>query len=182
MTYNYLPPDDELHDDPKLNGIFKVSFEIQVGSDDDLSLSDATQALTEGLERGFGENFVNKVAELSIEKITKISEKAPKILKIGDKVCLKEALKVKGNIYSDDGYVFTGLKNDISETLIEDVELPIEAGSVGYVNKIVAEKIEIIDLDRPITKFADAGIDYVNIDLITVDAEQLEKIDLEEGK
>jgi hypothetical protein len=179
MVYNNYLPEDERYDDSKLNGIYRVSFEVQVKSDDGLSLSDVTQALTEGLDRGFGEGFINKVAELSVEKITK---KAQKVLKIGDMVRVKENLQIKANIYNDDGYIFAGLQNEISEIVEENADLSIEAGSIGFVNKIVGEKAEIIDLDRTIEKFAEIGLDAVNIDLITVNVEQLEKIDSEEVK
>lgn len=174
MTYNNYLPEDERYDDSKLNGIYKVSFEIKVKAEDELSLSDVTQALTEGLDRGFGEGFVEKVAELAVEKITKKSEKTLKVLKVGDTVYIKETIKVKANIYSDDGYLFTGKKTDISETISENVDLAIEAGSIGYVNKIANDVIEVVDLDRP--------VEDVNIDLITVKAEQIEKIDSEEVK
>jgi len=169
MVYNYLP-DEELNDS-KLNGIYRVSFEVKVSSDDELSLSDVTQSLTEGFQRGFGEDFVNKVAELSVEKITK---KAVKVIKVGDRVQLKEAIKIKANIYSDDGYIFAGIRNDISEIVGENVDLNIAAGSIGYVNKIASGKIEVMDLDVP--------VEDINIDLITVNAEQLEKIDSDEVK
>lgn len=180
MTYNYLPDDNELPNESKLNGIFKVSFEIKVESQDDLSLSDVTQALTEGLERGFGEGFVEKVAELSVEKITK---KGQHTLKVGDKVRIKENLKMSANIYNDDGYVFVGNKSeDISEIVGENVTLDIEAGSIGFINRIADGKVEVVDLDKAIEKYADIGIEAVNIDLITVNAEQIEKIDSEEVK
>jgi len=48
MSYkDYLPPEEN-----KLVGIYKVSFEIQVGSEDALALSDVAQALTEGFGKG----------------------------------------------------------------------------------------------------------------------------------
>jgi hypothetical protein len=173
--YNYLPPEEE-----KLTGIYRVSFEIQLGSQDDLALSDVVQALTEGFGNGFGEDFVtSKVADLSIEKITK---KAVKVLKVGDTVLIKEPIKIKANIYSDDGYIFAGVKNEISEIVGENIDLNIEAGSIGYVNKIAGDKIEVVDLDKPIISFQEIGLDAVNVDLITVHAEQLEKIDSEEVK
>lgn len=167
--YNYLPP-EELNDS-KLNGIYRVSFEVQVKTDDELSLSDVTQSLTEGLQRGFGENFVDKVAELSVEKIMK---KAVKVLKVGDMVRIKENIQLKANVYNDDGYIFVGQKNDISEVVGENTDLNIEAGSVGYVNKISKDIVEVIDLDK--------AVDDINIDLISVNAEQIEKIDSEEVK
>lgn len=178
MTYNnYLPPDED-----KLTGVYKVSFEIKVESQDDLSLSDVTQALTEGFERGFGNGFVDKVADLSIEKIIKGGKKAAKVLKVGDAVLLKDSLKVRADILSDDGYLFIGAQTDISEVVGKNIELSIEAGSLGYVNKIADGKVEIVNLDRPITSYQEVGIDAINVDLITVNAEQLEKIDAEEVK
>lgn len=168
MTYNnYLPPEEE-----KLTGIYRVSFEIQLGSQDDLALSDVAQALTEGFGNGFGEDFVtSKVADLSIEKITK---KAVKVLKVGDTVLIKEPIKIVANVYSDDGYIFTGNRNEISELVGESVELNIEAGSIGFINRIANGIVEVVDLDRP--------IEDINVDLISVKAEQLEKIDSGEVK
>jgi len=181
MTYNnYLPP-DELNDS-KLDGIFKVSFEIKVESQDELSLSDVTQALTEGFQRGFGEKFVDKVAELSVEKIIKKSEKAPKVLKVGDTVRIKESIKLVADIYEDDGYIFVGPKSEISEVLDIDAVLMTVAGSVGLVNKIGKDgQVEVANLDIPIDSWRMDG-DPISVDLITVNAEQLEKIDSEEVK
>jgi len=180
MTYNnYLPPEEA-----KLTGIFKVSFEIKVESQDELSLSDVTQALTEGFERGFGEGFVNKVADLSIEKVTKNSRQA--VLKVGDKVRLTGSVALEADIYSDDGYVFIGTPNEISEKVTsEKVNIQIEAGCTGYVNSIHKDgSLEVADLDKPYVNsaWADIGLEAVNIDLITVKADQIEKIDSEEVK
>lgn len=184
MVYNYIPSDNnELHDDPKLNGIYRVSFEIQVESQDELSLSDVTQALTEGFQKGFGEEFVNKVAELSVEKLTK---KAEKVLKIGDKIKLVSDVEIQADIYSDDGYVFIGNPNEISEKVNTDkVNVQVKVGSTGYVNKIHKDgSLEIADIDKPYVNpsWEEIGIDAVNIDLITVQADQIEKIDLDEVK
>jgi hypothetical protein len=182
MVYNnYLPP-EELNDF-QLNGIYRVSFEVQVSSDDELSLSDVTQSLTEGFQKGFGEDFVNKVAELSVEKIIK---KAVKVLKVGDKVQLQSDLNLMTEIYSDDGYVFVGNKSEISESVTTElVSVKVAAGSIGYINRINKDgSLEVVDLDKPYVNslWQEIGLDSVNIDLITVNAEQLEKIDSEEVK
>ena len=181
MTYNYLPDDER--NDSKLNGIYRVSFEIKVESQDELSLSDITQSLTEGFERGFGNDFVNKVAELSVEKITK---KAVKVLKVGDKVQLKSDLNLMTEIYSDDGYVFVGSKNEISESVTtEPVSVKVAAGSIGFINRINKDgSLEVADLDKPYVNslWQEIGLDAVNIDLITINADQIEKIDSEEVK
>ncbi|MGH7975003.1 MAG: hypothetical protein ACREBR_05730 [bacterium] len=180
MTYNnYLPPDGD-----KLSGIYKVSFEIKVESQGELSVSDITQDLTEGFIRGFGDGFVNKVAALHIEKVTKESAVEP--IKIGDKIRLVSDVNVTADIYSDDGYVFIGNPNEISEKMTsEQVGIQLNAGSTGYVNKINKDgSLEITDLDRPYVnpKWIEIGIDAVNVDLITVKAEQVAKIDSEESK
>ena len=181
MTYNYIPS-DEL-DDSKLNGIYRVSFEVKVTSDEDLSLSDVTQSLTEGFERGFGSGFSEKVAELSVEKITK---KAVKVLKVGDKVQVKSDLNLMTEIYSDDGYVFVGSKNEISESVTtEPVNVKVVAGSIGFINRINKDgSLEVADLDKPYVNslWQEIGLDSVNIDLITINADQIEKIDSEEVK
>ena len=178
MTYNYLP-ENERFDDPKLNGIYRVSFEVKVSSDQDLSLSDVTQSLTEGFERGFGEGFVDKVAELSVEKIIK---KAVKVLKVGDTVRIKESIKLVADIYEDDGYIFVGSKSEISEVLDVDAVLMTVAGSIGLVNKICKDgQVEVANLDIPIDNWRMDG-DPINVDLITVNADQIEKLNSEEVK
>jgi|SRR5690348_15030092 len=179
MTYNnYLPPDEE---NKLTSGIYKISFEIQVESQDDLSLSDITHDLTEGLARGFGDGFINKVAALNIEKVT--SAKESKTLKVGDHVRLVSEVNVTADIYHDDGYMFVGTPTEISEKVTsKQVEMKITAGSMGYVNKINKDgSLEVADLDKPYVnqKWEELGIDAVNIDLITVKAEQVEKIDTE---
>jgi hypothetical protein len=181
MTYNYLPDDNELPNESKLKGIYRVSFDIQLESQDDLSVSDVTQALTEGFERGFGDGFVNKVADLSIEKITK---KAQRTLKVGDKIKLVGDVNVEADIYSDDGYIFIGTPSEISEKVTDaKVKIQINAGSTGYINKIHKDgSFEIADIDKPYVNplWEEIGLEAVNIDLITVKAEQIEKIDIKE--
>lgn len=182
MTYNnYLPPDEE---NKLKSGIYRVSFEIQVESQDELSLSDITQDLTEGLVRGFGDGFINKVAALNIEKLEPAKE--GKAIKVGDHVRLIGEVNITADVYHDDGYTFIGIPTEISEKVTsQQVDLKITAGSIGYVNKINKDgSLEVADLDRPYVneKWEELGIGAVNIDLITVKAEQVEKIDAEEGK
>jgi hypothetical protein len=181
MTYNnYLPPDE----DKLTTGIYKVSFEIKVESQDGLSVSDITHDLSEGFERGFGEGFINKVAALNIEKVT--AKVVSKSVKIGDRIKLVDDVKITADIYHDDGYVFIGSPTEISEKMTtEQVNIQVTAGSTGYVNKINKDgSLEIADLDKPYVNetWTELGIDAVNIDLITVKAEQVEKIDTDEVK
>jgi hypothetical protein len=165
--------------DENLTGIYKISFNIEIESQDELALSDLSFLLTEGV----GEALAAKVSYLAVEKVEKTGHIEPKVFKIGDKVQLRDSLTIKANIYSDDGYHFIGQPSDISEIVTEEpISLDIEAGSIGYVNSILNGKIEITDLDRPITSYQAIGIEAVNVDLITVDAEQLEKLDSNEVK
>ena len=179
MTYNnYLPPDE----DKLKSGIYKVSFEIKVESQDELSLSDITYDLTEGLVRGFGDNFIGKVAALNIEPL-EIKKESP-VIGVGDRVRLVGEIEIKADVYSDDGYLFIGNPNEISEKMThEPADIKLSAGCTGYVNKINKDgSLEVADLDKPYVnqKWEEIGIDAVNVDLITVKAEQVEK--LEEGK
>jgi hypothetical protein len=82
--------------------------------------------------------------------------------------------------------MFIGNPNEISEKMTsEPASIQIQAGSIGYVNGIHKDgSLEIADLDKPYVNEAwlEIGIDAVNIDLITVNAEQIEKIDTYEVK
>ena len=67
----------------------------------------------------------------------------------------------------------------------EKVSIKVEAGSTGWINKIHKDgSLEIADVDKPYINpsWVEIGIDAVNVDLITVNAEQVEKIDQEEVK
>ncbi len=184
MTYNNYLPDDELNNDSKLKGQYRISFDINLKSDDELSLSDLTHDLAEGLERGFGNGFIDKVASLNVEKLTK--KATTKKITVGDRIRLISDLKLEADIYSDDGYLFIGNPNAISEKLTtEKVTIDVSAGSMGFVNCIHKDgSLEIADIDKPYTNdsWLELGIDAVNVDLITVLAEQIEKIDSDEVK
>lgn len=180
MTYDYLPQDE---DNKLVDGIYKVSFEIKVESRDEFSLSDVTHDLTEGLVRGFGDDFINKVAALNIERVQPAREN--KTVKIGDRVCLKEDIQLTADVYNDDdGYFFIGTPNDISEKITTNpADLRLKRGNTGLVNKINKDgSLEVVNLDDPYTdeRWKDLGIDAINIDLITVKADQVERLKVED--
>ena len=166
-----------------LNGLYKISFDIEIEANDALSISDLAQSLTEGI---LSEELAAKVSHLTMEKIEKHGKTEPKVLKVGDKVQVLSDLNLDAEIYHDDGYVFIGNPSDISERVVtESVSITVEAGSIGYVNKINKDgSLEIVDMDKPYvnTLWQEIGIDVVNIDLITVTADQIEKIDTDEVK
>jgi hypothetical protein len=178
--YNYIPQEE----DDKLVGIYKVSFEIKVESQDELSLSDLTQDLTEGFYRGFGDGVINKIAALHVEKL--VNQQAKKSVKVGDKIRLTSDVTIDADVYHDDGYVFIGNPTEISEKMTaEKVAVKIVVGNTGYVNKVNKDgSLEIADLDKPYVNGAwkEIGVDAVNVDLITVLAECVEKIDTDEVK
>ena len=166
-----------------LNGIYRVSFDIEVESKDALALSDLAHSLTEGI---LSEELAAKVSHLTMEKIERHGKIEPKVLKIGDRVQVVGDLNIDAEIYHDDGYVFIGNPSDISEKVMsEPANVTIEAGSIGYVNKINKDgSLEIVDMDKPYvnTLWQEIGIDAVNIDLITVTADMIAKIDTDEVK
>jgi len=104
------------------------------------------------------------------------------VLKVGDTVRIKESIRLVADIYEDDGYIFVGPKSDISEILDTDAVLMTVAGSIGLVNKICKDgQVEVANLDIPIDNWRMDG-DPISVDLITVNADQIEKIDSEEVK
>lgn len=161
----------------KLTGIYKVSFNIELDSQDELALSDLSFLLTEGV----GEALASKVSHLSVQKVEKTGNQEPKVLKVGDKVQLKSTITLTASIYEDDGYFFVGTPTEISNEVVKQ-QIVLEAGSIGYVNKVDGSTIEIIDLDCVASIPLDNYSEVASIDLITANVEQLEKIDSEEGK
>lgn len=164
--------------DLNLNGLYRVSFDIQMTNSDALTISDLAHTLTEGI---LSEELAAKVSHLKMEKIEKHGKTEPKILKIGDKVYLKESLTLKASVYEDDGYLFIGKPTSISNEIGEQ-NITLEAGSVGYVNRIDGANIELVDVDRAVK--AELGFDpeyeqLANVDLITVNAEQIDIVEVQ---
>lgn len=166
-----------------LNGQYKVSFNIDIESEDALNLSDLSFLLTEGV----GEGLASKLSHLLVEKIDKTGKSNSNLFKIGNKVQLTKEFKILASIYEDNGYMFIGEPTENSN-IIGEQEITIAAGSIGYVNKDDGESIQIIDLDLPVmASFIDIDTDEiieakVNVDFITLNADIIEKIDTEEGK
>lgn len=162
-----------------LNGQYKVSFTIDIESEDALSTSDLSFLLTEGV----GESLASKLSHLSVEKLDKTGQSKLNIFKIGDKIQITKEIKIKASIYEDDGYMFIGQPTDNSNLLGEQ-EVTIQAGSTGYMNKNRDENMEIIDLDLPVVaSLIDVDTDEVinekiNVDLVILSAEMIEKVDV----
>lgn len=169
--------------DQPLNGIYRVSFDIEIRDNDSLSQSDLAMLFTEGMSEG----LANKVANLQIERLDK-EGKSTKKIKVGDIIRVKENVTIRASFYEDDGYVFVGKPSDISNA-IGSKEIVLEAGSKAYVNQIYKNgEVDLIDVDRSITatlRVDDLGTEIsetVNIDFVTMNAEQIEKVEIEGDK
>lgn len=164
--------------DQPLNGIYRVSFDIEIKDSDYLDQSDLAFLFTDGMSY----KLANKVANLHIEELGKTGEKASRTIKIGDRIQLTENIVIQANFYEDDGYLFVGQPSDISNE-IGTKEIVLEAGTVAYVNQIHKNgSVDLIDLDRTISaslRVDDLGTevtDVVNVDFVTIDSSKIEKV------
>lgn len=164
--------------DQPLNGIYRVSFDIEIKDTDYLDQSDLAFLFTDGMSS----RLTSKVANLQIEQLDKKGEKVSKTIKVGDRISITENIIVRANFYEDDGYLFVGKPSDISNE-VGSKEIVLEAGCFAYVNQIHKNgEVDLIDLDRPISatlRVDDMGTevtDVANVDFITVDATKIEKV------
>lgn len=170
---NNLPHKEASGKSP-LNGTYKVSFNVDVETGDEFSLSDLAQVIS----TGFGEGLMDRVSHLKVEKMAK---EGAIPLKAGDTVYLTRTIKVSAQILDDNGYFFVGSSTEDSREMGTQ-EITLTEGSTGIVNQVKDGKVEIIDLDR--TSFAelvdpetnDFFEDAVNIDLIAIDLDAVEKV------
>ena len=166
-----------------LSGIYRISFDIELDSTDELSSSDLSFLLTEGV----GEGLASKLSHLSVEKMDKTGKSNPKVFKVGDKVQILENIKIKASIYEDGGYFYIGQSTE-SANLLGEQEVMIVSGSYGWVNQNKDGKIVLVDLDIPVTaSLIDSYTDEVteekvNVDFITLSADILEKVNTEGDK
>lgn len=170
-----LPPHEASGRKP-LNGSYKVSFQIEMTAEDQVTLSDLTQALTEG----FGETLIERVADLSVEKLSRSGKIAPS-LKTGDLVRLTKNITVTATVLDDEGVYSVGLPTEDSK-VVGDYEVVIPEGSHAVINQIAEDRVEIIELDKEaVVLFKDAETDDVfedraSVDLISVNLDDVEKV------
>jgi hypothetical protein len=158
-----------------LEGTFKVSFILSVVQDDNILVSDIAQAIGEGFGEG---KLLAKVSELKVDKIEKVAT----TLRAGDRVCLQNDIEITSAILCDaDGNHFIGEQAD-AENLGEQVVI-LKSGSQAIVNKVVGDKVELIELDISVTASfeddTDSSLLYdvpVSVDLITLSADLVEKV------
>jgi hypothetical protein len=156
-----------------LEGSYKVSFILNVTKDDNILASDVAQSIGSGFEG----KILNKVSELKVDKIEKTTA-----LRAGDKVCLQNDIELTAAIYCDAfGNHFIGDQED-AENLGKQTVI-LKSGCQAIVNKVIGEKVELIELDIPVTASfedeTDPTVLYdvpVVVDLISVSADLVEKV------
>lgn len=157
-----------------LHGTYKVSFTINVDSEDNILASDFGLFITEG----FGENLVEKVASLDIEKIYKTAKVE---LKSGDLVYLSKDVEIKATVVKDNNGIYC--VGSLGEPICENYTLTCPRGIVAEVNKVVEGQAELLSFDTMIeASFINPETDEpfwenVRIDVIAVDLDAVEKID-----
>lgn len=156
-----------------LHGTYKVSFLVNIDSEDDIHTSDFGLFLTEG----FGENLVEKVASLDIEKIYKIAKVE---LKPGDLVYLNRDISIKATVVKDNSGIYC--VGSIGTPVCEEYSLSLQKGLIAEVNKIAEGVAELVGFDNLIeASFIDVETDEpfcenVRLDLIAVDLDVVNKI------
>lgn len=166
-------PFNEASGKKPLNGTYKVSFTINVNSEDDVLASDIGLFLSQGL----GDSLIEKVASVDVEKIYKIAKVE---LKPGDLIYLNKDVNVKATVVKNtDGIYCVG---SMGEPVCEEYSLLLQRGLVAEVNKVVEGQAELIGFENDIeASFVNPETDepfneYVRIDLVAVDLDAVEKI------
>lgn len=132
-------PSNEASGTRRLHGIYHVSFDIAISSNDDLTITDVTQAIASGFSDS---PVLSKIADLNITKNLK-----PVDLKIGDTIMVKEDTSVKVSLFSDSiGNIVAG-KEFPNFKFLGETTLKVTAGSRAVVNKLDNETVECISFD-----------------------------------
>lgn len=174
MSDNKLPFSEASGKKP-LHGSYKISFLINIDSEDGILASDFGLFLSQG----FGENsLLEKVSALDVEKMYKISKVE---LKPGDLVYLNQDIKVKADIVKDvNGMYCVG---SIGEPVCEEYALTLPRGLVAEVNKVAEGQVELIGFDNVVeSSFLNPETDEpfwenVLVNRASVDLDAVEKID-----
>jgi len=157
-----------------LHGTYKVSFTINIDVEDRILASDFGYFITDG----FGENLVEKVASLDVEKIYKVAKVE---LKPGDLVYLSRDISVTATVVKDNGGIYC--VGSVGQPVCEKYTLNLPRGIVAEVNKVAEGQAELLGFDNVIeAAFINPETDEpfwenVRIDLIAVDLDAVEKIE-----
>jgi hypothetical protein len=174
MSNNPKLPVSEAAGKKCLNGTYKVSFTINVNSEDNVHASEVGLFLTQGL----GDSLIEKVSSVDVEKIYKTANVE---LKPGDVVYLTQDVDVKATVVKDSSGIYC--VGSLGEPICEEYNIPLQRGLVAEVNSIKEGQAELIGFENDIeASFIDAETDepfnaYVRIDKISVDLDVIDKID-----
>ena len=173
MSENPKLPFSEASGKKCLSGTYRVSFLINIDSEDGVQASDVGLFLTQGL----GDNLIEKVSNVDVEKIYKVAV-AP--LKPGDLVYINQDLTVKANVVKDINGIYC--VGSVGESICEEYSLPLQRGVVAEVNGIKEGQAELISFENLIeSSFIDPETnepfnEFVRVDKIAVDLDAVEKI------
>jgi hypothetical protein len=176
MSDNPKLPFSEASNRKTLNGTYKVSFTINVSSEDDVLASDIGLFLSQGL----GDSLIEKVSNVDVEKIYKVAKVE---LKPGDLVYLNQDVNVKAMVVKDGNGIYC--VGSIGTPVCDEYNLPLQRGFVAEVNSVKEGQAELIGFDNVIEgSFIDSETDepfnaYVRVDKIAVDLDIVEKINPE---
>jgi hypothetical protein len=157
-----------------LHGTYKVSFTINVDSEDDVLASDIGLFLSQGL----GDSLIEKVSAVDVEKIYKTAKVE---LKPGDLVYLNRDVEVKATVVKDNNGIYC--VGSLGDTICENYTLSFPRGIVAEVNKTAEGKAELVGFENDVeASFIDSETDepfneYVRIDVIAVDLDAVEKLE-----
>lgn len=173
MSDNNKLPFSEASGKKPLHGTYKISFQINIDSEDDVLSSDIGLFLSNGL----GDNLLEKVSNVDVEKIYKT---AAVPLKPGDLVYLNQDINVKATVVKDSSGVFC--VGSIGEPICEEYNLSLQKGMIAEVNKVADGEVDLIGFDNVIeSSFINPETnepfnEYVRLDRIAVNLDVVEKI------
>jgi hypothetical protein len=180
MINKFKLPLSESSGSKSLNGAYKVSFDINISSDDKILIDDLTQAIASGFEDSI---ILAKISHLDFEKVNKDgSVKQVKPVKVGDVVRLINDIEIVATILYDEGYYTIG-KETLTTQNLGEMEVVLTKDSTAIVNQIIKEGVELIDFDSSVTvpledpETSEICDSQVNIDLVTLDTTDVEAVE-----
>ena len=173
MSDNMKLPFSEASGRKTLNGTYKISFLINIDSEDCVLSSDVGLFLSSGI----GEQLLEKVSNVNVEKIYKIAS-VP--LKPGDLVYINRDIMVNATVVKDTKGIYC--VGSVGEPICEEYTLSLHRGLIAEINKVSEGQAELIGFDNLIeASFINPETDEpfwenVRLDLIAVDLDAVEKV------
>jgi hypothetical protein len=161
----------------KLSGLYRVSFDLEIPKDSEVTVTDVVQSVINGFE----DPVLSSIANLKVDKVEKNAQVPGVNLKTGDLVRFIRPVKVKATIINDNGYYTIAQPVEGSEIVGEtEVELPI--GCQATINYVEGNDVELIEFDTVVTvPLNDVDTDEIvatpiGIDFLKLKAEDVVKV------